>query len=291
MRRLGILLGSAAVSFLVMSAVSAAKAACTLPNQLTNGQATDATQVMANFNSAAACAADADNITSGSLPAAQMSTNLSAALDSALGSTQGSVLYRGASGWSALAPGTNGYVLSTNGPGANPSWVAPSGGSGGDFALVASVNPGTVNNFVITGLDTLNYDYRLAIRLGPRASEGASADYIQVQFGDTTLPTPTWFTTTTFVNATGSLNGNLKSSSGVTNIAQVQNNSTLYMGVNIDFQFSSDGLMVSALTHSYFWENIMQIDQEPNPSAIGAIKVTMPNQSWPVSYSLWKIRR
>jgi hypothetical protein len=108
-----------------------ATAACTVPNTLTNGTTADATQVMTNFNAVATCTSDADNLTSGSVAAAQMSTNLSAAVDSAFGSTQGSILYRGASGWVALAPGTAGQVLSTNGAGANPSWVPQSGGGGG----------------------------------------------------------------------------------------------------------------------------------------------------------------
>ena len=43
---------------------------------------------------------------------------------------QGTVLYRGLTGWSALAPGTSGYVFATGGASANPSWVAPSSGSG-----------------------------------------------------------------------------------------------------------------------------------------------------------------
>lgn len=48
-------------------------------------------------------------------------------LDS-IGAVQGDVLYRGSTGWQALAPGTSGFVLSTGGTGANPSWVAQSGG-------------------------------------------------------------------------------------------------------------------------------------------------------------------
>ena len=39
------------------------------------------------------------------------------------GSTQGMILYRGASGWAALAVGTAGQYLSTQGAGANPQWV------------------------------------------------------------------------------------------------------------------------------------------------------------------------
>ena len=48
-------------------------------------------------------------------------------LDSTIGSSQGTLLYRGASTWSALAPGTNGYYLKTQGAGANPTWANASG--------------------------------------------------------------------------------------------------------------------------------------------------------------------
>lgn len=55
-------------------------------------------------------------------------TSVSTALDGLFSSTQGAILYRGASAWQGLAPTTAGYVLSTNGPSANPSWIAlPSG--------------------------------------------------------------------------------------------------------------------------------------------------------------------
>jgi hypothetical protein len=54
----------------------------------------------------------------------------SAVLD-LIGSTRGSILYRGASGWSILAPGTSGYVLTSNGSGADPSYQAGGGGGGG----------------------------------------------------------------------------------------------------------------------------------------------------------------
>lgn len=58
-----------------------------------------------------------------------------------IGSTRGQILFRGASGWSVLSPGTAGQVLSTGGAGADPSWVA-SGGS--PFASDISVNSLTV---------------------------------------------------------------------------------------------------------------------------------------------------
>jgi len=61
--------------------------------------------------------------------AAPIANTVSAVLDHVLGSTQGDILYRGASAWAALAPGTSGNVLKTGGSSANPSWgtVALSG--------------------------------------------------------------------------------------------------------------------------------------------------------------------
>jgi hypothetical protein len=49
-------------------------------------------------------------------------TTLSALIDSAIGSTQGNILYRSGSGWSVLAPGTSGQYLQTQGVSANPQW-------------------------------------------------------------------------------------------------------------------------------------------------------------------------
>lgn len=61
--------------------------------------------------------------------------------------TRGSVLYRGASAWAALAPGTSGHFLKTNGTGADPAWAAAGGGgSGGYPTLVPPVN----TDFTIT---------------------------------------------------------------------------------------------------------------------------------------------
>ena len=55
--------------------------------------------------------------------------SLSALLDSAIGSTQGDILYRGASAWSVLAPSTSGFFLQTQGASANPQWAAGNAGT------------------------------------------------------------------------------------------------------------------------------------------------------------------
>ncbi len=68
-------------------------------------------------------------------------------LPTLFGGEQGSILYRGASGWTQLAPGADGYVLQTHGTGANPTWEAPaSGGSSGISSYpVGMTNDLTVN--------------------------------------------------------------------------------------------------------------------------------------------------
>jgi len=80
----------------------------------------------------------ADNITSGQLAAARYSSTISGALDAAAGNTYGDILYRNATDWVSLPPGTAGRVLSTQGVGAAPQWI-PAGGTG----TVTSVGTGT----------------------------------------------------------------------------------------------------------------------------------------------------
>jgi len=58
-----------------------------------------------------------------------------------VGSTRGSLLYRGASGWSILSPGTSGQLLKANGAGADPAWVTGvlvSDGDKGDITVSSS---------------------------------------------------------------------------------------------------------------------------------------------------------
>lgn len=55
-----------------------------------------------------------------------LTTTASAILD-AIGSTRGMILYRGASGWSVLSPGSSGQVLQTSGAGADPAWASVAG--------------------------------------------------------------------------------------------------------------------------------------------------------------------
>jgi hypothetical protein len=59
-------------------------------------------------------------------------------------SAQGTVLYRGASNWVALAPGTNGQFLTSGGTSANVSWTT-GGGGGGVTGFTTALNTASPN--------------------------------------------------------------------------------------------------------------------------------------------------
>ena len=86
------------------------------------------------------------------ISAVAIDTTLTALIDRALGSTQGNVLYRGATAWTVLAPGTSGQVLKTQGAAANPAWVSGTG-SGLAFSTVAQVQ--SASAAVVSGTLTL----------------------------------------------------------------------------------------------------------------------------------------
>lgn len=111
--------------------------------------------------------------------------SISAVLD-LIDDTRGAVLYRGATAWAALAPGTAGEVLSTNGAGADPAWIPQSGGGGGwtlinTFAVAAQTEVDCLSVFSNT------YDeYEIAVNgFVPNASGGDMA----MQFGNASGPT------------------------------------------------------------------------------------------------------
>lgn len=71
--------------------------------------------------------------------------------------TRGSVLFRGAADWQALAPGTSGHFLKTLGAGADPTWsVGGSTPPGGSSGQVQYNNAGAFGGFTVGGDGTLN---------------------------------------------------------------------------------------------------------------------------------------
>lgn len=76
--------------------------------------------------------------------------------DAAFGSTQGMLLYRGAAGWAALAPGTSGQVLQSGGAAADPAWAgAGGGGSFGPIVAGGGLSGGTITTTGTIALGSL----------------------------------------------------------------------------------------------------------------------------------------
>jgi hypothetical protein len=70
--------------------------------------------------------ADQDQLTYIASASKWQNKTISSVLDAVLGTTQGSIIYRGASAWAALGPGTSGQVLQSGGASANPAWATSS---------------------------------------------------------------------------------------------------------------------------------------------------------------------
>lgn len=74
------------------------------------------------------------------------------AFDALFSSTQGTIIYRNASAWTTLAPGTSGQVLKTNGAGANLSWTA----AGGTGTVTSVATSGYVTGGPVTTTGTIS---------------------------------------------------------------------------------------------------------------------------------------
>jgi hypothetical protein len=85
---------------------------------------------------------------------APSATTLSALLDAVMSNARGSILMRAGGGWVALAPGTSGYFLKTQGPTADPVWDAPAGA--GTVTSVAAGAGLTASPSPITGAGTIS---------------------------------------------------------------------------------------------------------------------------------------
>lgn len=88
------------------------------------------------------------------ISAAPIPNTPSSVLD-VIGSTRGQLLYRGASGWSVLGPGSIGQILTTGGAGADPAWSAVGSGTVQSVALALPSSILTVSGSPITTTGTL----------------------------------------------------------------------------------------------------------------------------------------
>jgi hypothetical protein len=80
------------------------------------------------------------------------------------GVTHGAIIYRNASGWVNLNPGGAGQVLTTNGPGTNPTWENVPDAADGNGIFDVDNNGGTVSSgFSVTLTDSLDINSTLYI--------------------------------------------------------------------------------------------------------------------------------
>ncbi len=84
------------------------------------------------------------------------STTLTALIDNAIGSTQGNILYRNATSWVVLAPGTNGEFLQTQGAAANVQWASPAGSGTVSAGSINQLAWYAANGTTVSGLSTSN---------------------------------------------------------------------------------------------------------------------------------------
>lgn len=115
-----------------------------------------------------------------------------------IGAAEGDILYRGSAGWVALAPGTSGNVLTTAGPGADPTWATPSSGTGtvSSVALTApsifsvSGSPITTSGTLALALATQSANLMFA---GPASGSAASPTFRSLVAADLPLATTSAF--------------------------------------------------------------------------------------------------
>lgn len=197
----------------------------------------------------------ASEVNSGTLAAAQMfplatsdiyqgngsnqpaAVTLSAAIDTAIDNTQGDILYRGASGWTFLAPGTNGFFLETLGTSANPTWAAASGGMG------CTISGGSQFQIIVNnGSSGCSSSPSASVNVGA-LTLGASGTIGTVALGNATSGTVTLKTVT---GALGSVSASLPANTGVvaeTNFTQTFTAAQSFTNADLVLLGSSSGGM------------------------------------------------
>lgn len=101
--------------------------------------------------------------------AAPAANTLTQVLDSVAGNTQGSILYRSATAWTVLPPGTNGQVLKTAGTGGDPFW----GSTTGTYTLLTTVTPSAATTDILFTASARIVIYYLALNVNGTAINSA----------------------------------------------------------------------------------------------------------------------
>jgi len=151
----------------------------------------------------------------GNAGGAPVFATVTAVLDAALGSTQGDLLYRNATVWTVLAPGSAGQFLQTAGAAANPLWATPAGsgtvvttGSPANGNLTMFSGPTSITNGNLSGDVTTTNTLVTALSV---TGVGAGT------YGQVTVDTKGRVTTGTIIADVthGGTGGNVLTASGV----------------------------------------------------------------------------
>lgn len=102
-----------------------------------------------------------------------------------ISTAQGTILFRGAAGWQALAPGAAGQFLETGGAGADPAW-ATGGGGGGALAKLDQVVLGVAAANIAFAAISAAYEDLIVVLNGQLT--GGAVDFIWASLnGDTAV--------------------------------------------------------------------------------------------------------
>jgi hypothetical protein len=108
---------------------------------------------------------------------------------------QGDILYRGASGWELLTPGSPGEVLVTQGPAANPAWVAAGYSAGGILGKPWDFQPPEAGDFALLSGDATNLTISDDADVGLMMDSGAmpaAAPVLRTAYMTLTTPSLEW---------------------------------------------------------------------------------------------------
>jgi hypothetical protein len=128
-------------------------------NKVTNAKLATAADGTIKSNISGSTAAPSDN-------------TITSVLDKLFGTTRGSVIYRGASSWAAMTPGTPGQFLTTQGAGANPNWSSGGAGTGTVTSVGLTNSYGlTITSSPITAAGNINAEVGLSSTNGVLGSD------------------------------------------------------------------------------------------------------------------------
>lgn len=174
----GITIGTSGGGITITNAGSAGVAEIDTGTGLTGGPVTAGQTGTVSLAAIAAGDLIANTTTASAAPSG---VTLTALLDDVMGSAQGDVLFRNATTWTVLAPGTSGQVLSTGGTAGNPSWAA-AGGTGTVTEVVAGTG---LSGGTITSTGTVSMTNTSMTIAGHSVSLGGTQALASTDLSDT----------------------------------------------------------------------------------------------------------